>query len=72
MEQVDAGTYLTERLRAAQPEYFDVELERGKKKAGVVGFVWGGLVTLLVSTVTVVSFLVLAPEAVESLLFGWQ
>ena len=72
VEQVDAGRYLTERLRAAQPEYFDLELERGKKKAGAVGFVWGGVVTLFVSSVTVASFLVLAPEAIESLLFGWR
>lgn len=72
MEQVDAGVYLTERLRAAQPEYFDLELERGKKKAGLVGFVWGGVATLLVSSVTVVTVLVFAPGSIESLLMGWR
>lgn len=72
MEQVDAGAYLTERLRAAQPEYFDQELERGKRKATLVGFFWGGAATLLVSSATVATVVVFAPEVIESVLLGWQ
>lgn len=71
VEQVDAGVYLTERLRAAQPEYFDLELERGKRKAGLLGFVWGGVTTVLVSSVAVITVLVFAPETLESLITGW-
>jgi hypothetical protein len=72
VEQIDAGVYLTERLRAAQPEYFDQELERGKRKAGLLGFLLGGVATVLVSSVGVVTVLVFAPETLESLLMDWR
>lgn len=72
MEQIDAGVYLTERLRAAQPEYFDLELERSKRKAGLLGFVWGGVTTVLVSSVTLGALAMFAPEAIESILLSRQ
>jgi len=70
VEQLDTGVYLTERLRAAQPEYFDQELQRSTRKARLVGFVFGGLVTAVLGVVGVVSFLVFAPGFAEAVLAG--
>lgn len=72
MDQLDAGTYLTERLRATQPEYFDQELARGKRAAKRVGFLLGGLVAVVGSAVVVFSFVVVAPETAEAFFFGSQ
>jgi hypothetical protein len=72
MDQVDAGTYLTERLRAVEPHYFEEELARGKRVAKRVGFLLGSLFALIGSAAAVVSLIVLAPETAEAFFFGLQ
>jgi len=70
VEPLDSGVYLTERLRAAQPEYFDQELERSTRRARRVGFVLGGSVTVAVGALGFWSVLVFAPEFAKSVLAG--
>jgi hypothetical protein len=72
MDQIDAGTYLTERLRTTDPYYFEEELARGKRVAKRVGFLLGSLFALIGSAAAVVSLIVLAPETAEAVFFGLQ
>jgi hypothetical protein len=68
MEQIDAGEYLTERLRASQPEPFERELELRRRRSHRKGFLLGFVVAVASCATAVVALIVLAPEAAEGLI----
>lgn len=72
MNEQETGVYLTERLRRSQPEYYDQELARGKKRAQRVGFILGSLVALAAVALATFLFAIIAPESLESLFLGIQ
>jgi hypothetical protein len=68
--ELDPGQYLTERLRAVQPELFDETLERERKRAFVRGILLGlGLATTAFLGLGLAGFL-LAPAVADHWLFG--
>lgn len=67
MEDLDQAAYLTQRLRRLQPEAYEQQIERAKKRAGRVGFALGSFVSLALVGAAV-GTLYFVPEALASLL----
>lgn len=72
MDEQNTGVYLTERLRTSDPEYFDHELARGKRVAGRLGFLAGGVVALVLTGLSIFSLFAFAPGYAEALFIGLQ
>lgn len=68
MENIDAGEYLTERLRRSHPEPYERELERRRRVSQRKGFFFGFAVALAGCVVAVIALLVLTPELAEGLI----
>jgi hypothetical protein len=68
MEQIDAGAYLTERLRASQPEPFERELERRRRASQRTGFFLGFALAVAGCAISVIAVIVFAPQAAEGLI----
>ncbi|MCF8550431.1 MAG: hypothetical protein K9G09_06040 [Pontimonas sp.] len=67
VEDLDQAAYLTQRLRRLQPEPYELQIERTKKRAGRVGFALGSLVSLALVGAGIAT-LYFVPEALASLL----
>lgn len=68
MENIDAGEYLTERLRRSHPEPYERELDRRRKVSQRKGFLFGFAVAVASCVIAVVAVIVLAPESAEGLI----
>lgn len=68
MDDIDAGTYLTERLRKAHPEPFEQELERRKHTSHWRGFAFGVMLSGAVAVVVAVALFTFFPGLVEDLI----
>jgi hypothetical protein len=62
IENLDASTYLTERLRNLQPGAYERELERSKRKARLVGIFLGSVGSLLALAAAVLAMIHFMPE----------
>ena len=68
MEDIDAGQYLTERLRRSDPESFERELHRRRKSSQRTGFLFGFVAAIFAGSLGVVGIILLAPEVAEALI----
>jgi hypothetical protein len=68
MDDVDASTYLTQRLRTLQPDSYERELERNKKQARLVGIAVGSVGSLLAVFALVLAVVHFMPEFADELL----
>ncbi len=68
MEESDNATYLTQRLRTLQPESYELELGRVRKRARRAGFALGILSTVTVAAGALAGFQYFAPGALGVLL----
>ena len=68
MEDIDAGQYLTERLRRSDPESFERELHRRRKSSQRIGFLFGFVAAIVAGWLGVVGIILLAPDVAEALI----
>lgn len=68
MENIDAGEYLTGRLRRSNPEPFERKIERRRRLSHRKGFLFGFAVAVASCVIAVVAVIVLAPESAEGLI----
>jgi len=62
IDNLDASTYLTERLRTLQPDSYERELEHSKRKARLAGIVLGSVGSLLAVAAAVFAMIHFMPE----------
>ena len=67
VDDLDQAAYLTQRLRRLQPEAYELQIERTKKRAGRVGFALGSFVSLTLTGAGIAT-LYFVPEALASFL----
>ncbi len=67
MEDLDQAAYLTQRLRRLQPEAYERQIERTKRRARRVGFALGSFVSIAFVGVGIAT-LYFVPEALASFL----
>jgi hypothetical protein len=70
VEGIDAGQYLTERLRKSDPESFERELHRRRRSSHRTGFLFGFVAAIVAGSLGVVAIILLAPEVAEALIVG--
>ena len=71
VEGIDAGQYLTERLRKSDPESFERELHRRRRSSQRTGFLFGFVAAIVAGSLGVVAIILLAPEVAEALIVGF-
>jgi hypothetical protein len=65
VEEFDHGAYLTQRLRRLEPESYEVEVTRARKRARIKGFFAGTFVSFVLVGAALV-FLDYVPEALDA------
>jgi|GEM_PF-2209864 hypothetical protein len=70
IENLDSGSYLTERLRTLHPESFEEEVVRAKRRGHRLGVLLGVSYSLLVVTAGGAAMVYFAPDIWDALLAG--
>jgi hypothetical protein len=72
IDNLDAGSYLTERLRTLQPDSFEAQVERAKRRSRRLGVFIGATGSLAVLFLGVFALWYFMPEMVDTLIAGIQ
>jgi hypothetical protein len=72
IDNLDTGSYLTERLRTLHPDSFEAEVERAKRRARRLGIVLGAAGSMVALFLGGFALWYFMPEMVEVLIAGIQ